>query len=208
MSLEAWIAFTIAAGILLAIPGPTIMLVVGYALGRGRSTAWSTVPGVALGDLVAMTASLAGLGAILVTSAMLFTILKWVGAAYLIYLGISLWRAAPMVGTAQPETDRRDQWRMFGHSFAVTALNPKSIVFFIAFLPQFIDHTAPILPQFIVMEITFLTLAVANAAIYAVLAGTARDTFRRPSVLKAVNRVGGGLLIGAGTLVAATGRNQ
>ena len=90
----------------------------------------------------------------------------------------------------------------------MTALNPKSIVFFIAFLPQFIDHTAPILPQFIVMELTFLTLAVANAAIYAILAGTARDTFRRPSVLKAVNRVGGGLLIGAGTLVAATGRNQ
>ena len=197
MSLEAWIAFTIAAGILLAIPGPTIMLVVGYALGRGRSTAWSTVPGVALGDLVAMTASLVGLGAILATSAMLFTILKWAGAAYLIYLGISLWRAAPMLGAAEPETDRRDQWRMFGHSFAVTALNPKSIVFFIAFLPQFI-----------VMELTFLTLAVANAAIYAILAGTARDTFRRPSVLKAVNRVGGGLLIGAGTLVAATGRNQ
>lgn len=208
MSLEVWIAFTVAAGILLAIPGPTIMLVVGYALGRGRATAWSTVPGVALGDLVAMTASLAGLGAILATSAMLFTILKWAGAAYLIYLGISLWRAAPMVSAAQPETDRRDQWRMFGHSFTVTALNPKSIVFFIAFLPQFIDHTAPVLPQFIVMEITFLTLAVANAAIYAILAGAARDTFRRPSVLKAVNRVGGGLLIGAGALVAATGRNQ
>ncbi len=208
MTIEAWLAFTIAAGIMLMIPGPTILLVVGYALGRGRGSGWATVPGVALGDFVAMTASLAGLGAILMTSATLFMVLKWLGAAYLIWLGVKLWRSAGSLGDIDPVESREDRLKMFGHSFAVTALNPKSIVFFIAFLPQFIDHTAPLLPQFVVMEITFLVLAVTNAAAFAVLAGMARDKIRQPSVLRAANRVGGSLLIGAGALVAVTSRNQ
>ncbi|MEO1198211.1 MAG: LysE family translocator [Pseudomonadota bacterium] len=208
MTFETWIAFTLAAGILLLIPGPTVLLVVGYALGRGKQTAWATVPGVVLGDFVAMTASLAGLGAILLTSATLFTMLKWLGAAYLIWLGIKLWRSAGRLGDIDAIDDRKDRLKMFGHAFAVTTLNPKSIVFFIAFLPQFIDPTAPVLPQFIVMEITFLTLALANTTAFAMLAGSARETIKQPAVLRTANRIGGSLLIGAGALVATTGRNQ
>ena len=207
MTLEAWLAFALAAGIVLAIPGPTIMLVVGYALGAGKRTAWSTVPGVALGDFVAMTASLAGLGAVLSASAAIFTVLKWIGAAYLIYLGVKLWRSNPDPGVVADAGLPEDGRAMFLHSFAVTALNPKSIVFFIAFLPQFIDHAAALLPQFVVMELTFLVLATANAAAYAVLAGSAREAMRRPGVTRTANRIGGGILIGAGTLVAATSRS-
>ncbi|MBO6785197.1 MAG: LysE family translocator, partial [Alphaproteobacteria bacterium] len=93
MSLELWLAFTAASAVLLAIPGPTVMLVVSYALGRGRASAWATVPGVTLGDFTAMTVSLFGAGAVLAASADLFTALKLAGAAYLVWLGIRLWRA-------------------------------------------------------------------------------------------------------------------
>src|SRR6476660_4040778 len=92
MSFETWIAFTAAASILLMIPGPTILLVVSYALGQGWRTALPMAVGVALGDFTAMTLSMLGLGALLATSATLFTVLKWVGAAYLVWLGVKLWR--------------------------------------------------------------------------------------------------------------------
>ena len=95
MSWELWIAFVVASSALLAIPGPTVLIVVSYALGKGRRTAWATVPGLTLGDFTAMTISLMGAGAILAASAELFTVLKLAGAAYLIWLGVRLWRARP-----------------------------------------------------------------------------------------------------------------
>lgn len=180
------------------------MLVVSYALGEGRRSAWATVAGVALGDFTAMTLSLVGLGALLATSALLFTMLKWAGAAYLVYLGIRLWRAKPDLDGGAAAKDERSHWSMMGHAFAVTALNPKSIAFFIAFLPQFIVAAAPIVPQMIVLEATFLVLAALNAALYAILADRLRTKIRNASVLRAVNRVGGGILIGAGIATAAT----
>ncbi|WP_119462142.1 LysE family translocator [Rhodospirillaceae bacterium SYSU D60014] len=206
MTVELWLAFTAAAAIMVAIPGPTVMLVVSYALGEGRRSAWATVVGVALGDFTAMTLSLLGLGALLATSAALFTLLKWVGAAYLIYLGIRLWRAEPSVDQGGAGNGGRSHRSMMGHAFAVTALNPKSIVFFVAFLPQFINAGAPLLPQMAVLEATFLILATLNAALYAYLAGRLRGAIRKPSVLKAINRVGGGILIGAGVATAALKR--
>ena len=104
MSIELWIAFTLASVVLLAIPGPTVMLVISYALGRGKTSGWATVPGVTLGDFTAMTASLLGAGAVLAASATLFTVLKLLGAAYLIWLGVNLWRAKPHLD----EVRRRD----------------------------------------------------------------------------------------------------
>src|SRR5689334_8088684 len=101
MSLETWTAFVLASVVLLAIPGPTILLVIGQSLGAGRRNALPLVAGVALGDLTAMTLSLAGLGALLAASATAFTVLKWVGAAYLVWLGLSLWRA-PVTTEAPP----------------------------------------------------------------------------------------------------------
>ena len=93
MSIELWLAFAAASAVVLAIPGPTVLLVVSYALAQGRRSASATVAGVALGDFTAMTASLLGLGVVLLASATLFTVLKWIGAAYLNYLGIELWRS-------------------------------------------------------------------------------------------------------------------
>jgi threonine/homoserine/homoserine lactone efflux protein len=206
MTFEVWLAYLVATTVVLLIPGPTIMLVVSYALTEGRRSVWGTVAGVALGDFTAMTLSFLGLGAVLATSAALFTVLKWLGAAYLIWLGIRMIRAKPAVDGEAADRPVRSQRRMMGHAFAVTALNPKSIAFFIAFLPQFMTPAAPLLPQMVVLGGTFLVLAVVNAAGYALLAGRVRAAVCRPAVLRTVNRIGGGILIGAGVMVAAMRR--
>jgi threonine/homoserine/homoserine lactone efflux protein len=203
MSLEHWLAFVAASAILLAIPGPTILLVISYAMSHGRKVASATVAGVALGDFTAMTASMLGLGALLAASAALFTVLKWVGAGYLIYLGIKLWRAP--VSEQSAETGEGDAQsarplRIFLHAYAVTALNPKSIVFFVAFLPQFLDLGQPLFFQMVVFEATFLVMATLNATLYGLLAAMARNTIRKPKVQRIVNRTGGTLMIGAGLL--------
>lgn len=206
MSVEIWLAFVAASAVLLALPGPTIMLVVSYALADGRRTALSTVPGVAAGDLTAMTLSFLGLGAVLSTSSAAFTALKWLGAAYLVWLGIRMWRADPVPEGLPRTTPAASGRAMLAHAFAVTALNPKGIVFFIAFVPQFITPRQAALPQMVVLGATFLALAVANATLYALLAGGVRASVRRPSVLRLVNRIGGSILIGAGLLTAAIRR--
>lgn len=203
MSFELWLAFTVASSALLAVPGPTVLLVVSYALGRGKSSGWATVPGVTLGDFTAMTVSLLGAGAVLAASASLFTVLKLAGAAYLIWLGIKLWRARPRLDDVQSTATEMSKAGMFWNAYVVTALNPKSIIFFVAFVPQFIDPAAPALPQFVILEATFLVLAAANVAVWAVLAGNLRAKFERPETLRLVNRTGGGFLVGAGLLTAA-----
>ncbi len=205
MTLETWLAFAAASAVLLAIPGPTVTLVVSYALARGRSSGFATVPGVALGDLTAMTASLAGAGAVLAASAALFTALKLVGALYLVWLGVQLWRAPvgiPVAGAVAPRTARA----MFLTAYWVTALNPKGIVFFIAFVPQFIRAEAPLMPQLVVLVATFVGLAALNVVAWVAFAGTLRQRLARPALLKLLNRLGAGFLIGAGLVTALTRR--
>jgi threonine/homoserine/homoserine lactone efflux protein len=139
----------------------------------------ASAAGVALGDFVAMTASLLGLGALVMASATLFTVLKWVGAAYLIWLGVKLIRSAPSTGLDVQATDITANG-VFKHAAAVTALNPKSIAFFIAFVPQFIRPDAPLLPQFVILIATFVGLAAANALAYALLADKMRAPLANP----------------------------
>ncbi|MHC5653147.1 LysE family translocator [Stappia sp.] len=207
MDFDTWLAFLAASFVMLAIPGPTILLVVSYALSQGRSVAAAVVAGVALGDLTAMTASMLGLGALLATSATLFTALKWVGAAYLVWLGVKLWRAP--VATAAPEeaTEAPAQTvsplRIAAHSYAVTALNPKSIVFFVAFLPLFVDPARPLLGQTVILEATFVSLAALNAAAYGLMAAAVGTRLKRPSVRRTINRIGGSAMIGAGLLAVS-----
>jgi threonine/homoserine/homoserine lactone efflux protein len=197
MTIETWLAFTAATTLLLIIPGPTVLLVVSYALGQGLRTALPMALGVALGDFTAMTLSLLGVGALLAASATLFTVLKWVGGAYLIWLGIKLWRAGGTLD-ASPRTDAASTLKMTAHAWLVTALNPKGITFFVAFLPQFLDPARDFWMQMLVFEATFLVLAFANAFGYALIASRARGMMRNPRAIGIVNRVGGSLLIGAG----------
>ena len=199
MSLTHWLAFFAASNLLLAVPGPTVLVVVSYALGHGRRPAAAVVAGVTLGDFTAMTCSMLGLGAILAASAFVFTGLRWLGGLYLIYLGIKLWRTqvvTPDTATAPALSLKR----IFAHAYAVTALNPKSIIFFIAFVPQFIDTARPFVQQVIILEATFVTLAALNAALYGWLAAKAREKLKNPRLQRAVNRTGGAALMGAGVL--------
>ena len=145
MTLELFLAYVTATLIVLAIPGPTIMLVVSYALTQGRKSAFASVMGVGLGDATAAAASLMGLGAILATSATAFSVLKWVGAAYLVWLGIKMWRSRPEALGPHQVADVPAR-KIFWHAYVVTALNPKGIVFFMAFLPHFIAPQAPRYP--------------------------------------------------------------
>jgi len=187
MSFENWAAFAAASSILLVIPGPTILLVVSYALGQGWRTALPMAIGVALGDFTAMTLSMLGIGALLAASATVFTILKVIGAGYLIYLGIKLFRAGGAL-KAEPRTDAVSAARMTAHAWLVTALNPKSITFFVAFLPQFLDRHADFWTQMLIFETTFLTLAFANAFGYALIASRARAIVRNPKAIRIFNR--------------------
>jgi threonine/homoserine/homoserine lactone efflux protein len=202
MSPDLWFAFALTSAVLVAVPGPTVMLVISYALSNGRASGFATVPGVTLGDFIAMTTSLLGAGAVLALSATLFTVMKLVGAAYLVWLGVRLWRAEPSAELPGRVETRAGARRMFWNACLVTALNPKGIVFFIAFVPQFVDPARPMLPQFAILEATFLVLAAVNVTLWAGLAGSLQAAFRRPSTVRLFNRLGAGFLIGAGLLIA------
>jgi threonine/homoserine/homoserine lactone efflux protein len=147
-----------------------------------------------------------GIGALLAASATVFTVLKVIGAGYLIYLGVKLFRAGGAL-RAEPRTDASSALRMTAHAWLVTALNPKSITFFVAFLPQFLDRHADFLHQMLVFESTFLVLAFANAFTYAAVASRARAIVRNERAIRIFNRAGGTLLVGAGiaTIAARTG---
>lgn len=206
MSLELFLPFLFATVILLATPGPTILLVVSYALAQGRGVALAVVAGVILGDLLAMSATLLGLGVILTTSATLFTAMKWVGAAYLAWMG---WRMIRSAGTATADladVASKSRGMAFRDSALVTLLNPKSIGFFVAFVPQFIDPSAPVAPQFGVMVATFVGLGGVNALAYALLAARLRSKVARPDRMAWLQRGSGTVLIGLAAFTAALRR--
>jgi len=199
MPFELWLAFVGVSAVVLAIPGPTILLVLSYSIAHGRQATLPLVAGVALGDSVALTLSLIGLGTLLATSAFWFTVIKWLGGLYLVYLGLRLVfdarRAAPV---AAPQAQQASPRGLFGNAFIVTALNPKSIVFFIALLPQFISPAHALLPQLWILGVTFVTLAVIGATAYALFATSIRRWLATPRAQRAYGFVGGGLLCGAG----------
>lgn len=200
MAFETWLAFTAASFAFLMLPiGPTILLVITLGLSNGPRIAPVAASGVALADMAAMSVSLAGLGALTLASAQVFTVFKWVGAAYLVWLGIRTFRSAQEIGQHEnPAGSRTSSIRAFRQCFGVTALNPKPIAFFIAFVPQFIDTARPLLPQFVAAIATFTCLAWLNAYFYARLAGRMGGMIRRPSIIAWFKRVSGTILVGMG----------
>jgi len=198
VALDDLVPFLVASKILLVIPGPTIVMVVSQALAQGRRVALASVLGVGLGDLCAATLSLAGVGTLLAASATAFMLLKTLGAVYLVYVGLTLWRAPtpdlPVLGDVAP----RRRWSIFRDAFLVTLFNPKGIVFFVAFVPQFIAADRPFAPQAATYVALFVLLGIINAYGYMLLADRARAAIRRPGVLKGVTRAGGAILMAAG----------
>ncbi len=210
MPLDVWLAYSLAATVLLLIPGPTVLLVVSQSLAHGRRVVPSAVAGLTLGDIVALTASLLGLGAVLAASATLFAVLKWFGAAYLVWLAWRIWRGADQIakGKTQLTLPQVSKSKVFRDAFIVTALNPKSIVFFVAFLPQFVDPAAAAWPQLLILGTTFVVLAAVYTAIYGYLAGSLRETLSSPRMMAGAQRVGAGFLFSAGVMTAAWTRSN
>ena len=207
VSIETLLTFAIASTVLLIIPGPTIIMVVSQALAHGKRIALASVLGVGLGDLIAASLSIIGVGTILAASATVFMIVKWAGAAYLVYIGIRMWIDPVTVPTIDTEIADGNRWSAFRDAFLVTLLNPKGIVFFMAFVPQFISSNAAFAPQASIFVVVFVLLGIVNAWAYAMLASGARHFIRRPSVLRATTRTGAVLLIGAGVVSAFTRRS-
>jgi threonine/homoserine/homoserine lactone efflux protein len=198
MPIELWFAFVVASAILLVIPGPTILTVISYSVAHGQRANLPLVAGVALGDCTALALSLLGLGALLATSALWFTIVKLVGGLYLLYLGFKLLTAKIPVDDMPAPITPHSRWRLFLNTYLVTALNPKGIVFFVAFLPQFINHQANVKLQLWILAVTFVVMAIINSSVYSFFAASARRLLASASARRYFNRVGGSLLSAAG----------
>jgi threonine/homoserine/homoserine lactone efflux protein len=198
MSVQIWLAFVAASAILLVIPGPTILTVISYSLAHGRRVQWPLVAAVALGDSTALAVSLLGLGALLSASAFWFTTIKSVGGLYLLYLGLKLLRSGISPDESTTATVASSRRRLFMNTYFVTALNPKSIVFFVAFLPQFVNREGDAGIQLSILAVTFVVMAAINAALYAVFAGSASRLLASSRAQRSLNIAGGSLLLTAG----------
>ena len=200
-STDLLLAFGAAAFAVILIPGPTVLLVSSYAISEGRRAAWLCILGVCLGDVAAMTMTFVGLGALLAASAELFTLLKWVGVLYLMYLGLQLWR----MSIETRETDgpmERGSRRIVLHAFTINVLHPKGLAFYAALLPQFIDPAHAALPQMAVLAAIFTTIAFSVLSVYALAAARFRALFARRTARRMFNRTGAICLFGAGAYTA------
>lgn len=198
MPLDLWLAFVAASAVLLVIPGPTILTVISYSLAHGPRVRLPLAAAVALGDSTALALSLLGLGTLLALSAFWFAVVKWIGGAYLLYLGVKMLRAGTSPALPILPAAPASLPRLCANTWLVTALNPKGMVFFAAFLPQFIDSGTPAGPQLWVLSLTFVAMAAMNAALYAAFAGSARRLLSGPRACRGFHLAGGALLAGAG----------
>ncbi|KNX37566.1 LysE family translocator [Luteipulveratus halotolerans] len=210
-STSQWLAFLLASFLFVQVPGPSLLFTIGRALTVGRRDALLSVVGNALGLLVQVAAVAIGLGAVVAASAAAYTVVKLAGAAYVVWLGIQAirHRADAREALAEPHgatSVRRSHAVRTG--LVVGATNPKTIVFFVAFLPQFVDagagHSGL---QIAALGTVFALLAVCSDSVWALAAGTARDWFaRRPQRLDALGATGGVMMIGLGATLAVSER--
>jgi threonine/homoserine/homoserine lactone efflux protein len=198
MSIELWLAYVAATAVLLIIPGPTILTVISYSMAHGQRARLPLIAAVALGDSTALVLSLLGLGTLLAASAVWFTVVKIVGGVYLLFLAVRMFLAGVSPTEVPQPVAPASMWRLFGNTWLVTALNPKGIVFFVAFLPQFLNRHAPINQQLWVLAITFVVMATINATLYSVFAGAASSFLASRRARRGFNVAGGSLLSIAG----------
>ena len=209
-STHLW-AFVLTSFALIAVPGPSVLFVVTRALVLGRRGALITVVGNALGVYVQVMAVAFGIGAIVERSVAVFTVIKLLGAGYLIYLGIQAIRhRRSLSGLFDAAPGPSSRWRVLREGFIVGIANPKSVVFFAAVLPQFVDRTAGHVPvQLLVLGAVFLLVALISDSIWALAAGSARAWFERsPKRLSYLGGTGGLVMVGIGARLALTGRHD
>ena len=211
ISADRLLAFGAMSFLLIVIPGPSVLFVIGRALAHGRRAALTTVVGNTLGAYVLVAAVAFGIGPIVERSVIVFTALKLAGAVYLIYLGVKAFRERDSLSTAlTADSPARNPLRTLWDGFAVGVSNPKTIVFFAAVLPQFVDPIrGHIVVQMLTLGMIFNVIALVSDSLWGIVASQARDWFgRSPQRLSLVGGVGGLTMIGLGVTVAVTGRKE
>ncbi|WP_285037530.1 LysE family translocator [Plantibacter sp. ME-Dv--P-095] len=201
-------AFALASLALIVIPGPSILFVIGRSLALGRKAGVLSVVGNALGMLPAVALVSLGVGSIVAESVVVFTVIKLVGAAYLVFLGVQAIRHRNAhTGTAETTKARPSSRRLLGEGFLVGVTNPKTIVFFVAVLPQFVAYDSGGIPvQMAILGLVFFAIALVSDSVWALSAGTARAWFARsPKRLSKLTAGGGVMMIGLGGTIALTG---
>jgi threonine/homoserine/homoserine lactone efflux protein len=201
--------FAVAAVTLLVIPGPAVLYIVTRSVDQGRAAGLASVCGVHVGTLVHVAAAALGLSALLVSSATAYDTVRWLGAAYLVWLGVRrlLARDEDLPAAAGPDTRRPGLRRIFAQGVVVNVLNPKTALFFLAFLPQFVDTSRGSVPfQVVVLGVAFVLLGLLSDGAYAMAASTGAGWLRRrPGVARASRLVSGGVLISLGVTTALAG---
>jgi threonine/homoserine/homoserine lactone efflux protein len=201
--------FAGAAIALLVVPGPAVVYIVAQGLEQGRLAGLVSMLGIQVGALVHVVAAALGVSALLVQSALAFSVVKYAGAAYLVYLGLRrlLAREGLVTGGERPP---KPLGRLFRQGIVVNVLNPKAALFFFAFLPQFVDPDAGSVGlQMAVLGLLFVSIAVVSDGLYALAAGTASGWFRGNSgLLRAERWISGSVLVGLGVTTALTGSRQ
>jgi threonine/homoserine/homoserine lactone efflux protein len=193
VNFELFAAFLVITTVLVITPGPIVTLVIATGASQGVRPALVTVAGTSAGNALLLSAIAFGLNWVLQNAAELFEALRWIGAAYLVYLGIGAWRHAGM-GTAQPPRQRVN----FARGLIVALFNPKTIAFFTAFLPQFIDPRLPAHPQLAAMCAASVLIAAITDTSWAIASGLGRAFFVKPARAKLLGRASGAVLIGGG----------
>ena len=211
MNPHLFAAFCLAVAILVVLPGPIVTLVVANSLRHGRRVGFATVAGASIGNAILLGATAVGLVTFFALLSEVFEIIRWVGAAYLIWLGIKAWRGAGTQETTEEAATPRapkPQPTVVLQGFLIAITNPKAILFYIAFLPQFLDPHLPAGPQLLLMSATMIVMALISDSGYALLASRARGWFVTPSRRRLQGRISGTLLIGVGCGLLAVRRGS
>ncbi len=206
MELHVYLAFVVATAIMIWLPGPSVLLTVAHSISFGWKRAISTVAGATAGIAVQLAVAAVGLASLLGGVTEVFELLRWGGAAYLVYLGVKQWRSAgePVELESVPVSTTN----LFVQGLVVTIFNPKSLVFIAAFLPQFMDASRPAGTQLACIVPTFLVITFTVTSVWALVAGKARGFLQSRRASRAISRTSGGLMVAAGMGLALARRGN
>lgn len=207
MTWASFSAFTVAVAALCIVPGPAVTLVISQALRHGAAKAVWSILGITAAGTGWFALSATGIGAVLAASYELFFAIKWIGIVYLIWLGASAFLRTSEPATAEPVVASDRVAGLFWGGFVLQMANPNVLLFFTAFLPQFIAPRAPLLPQIALLALVTAIIETAVQLVYAFLAGRFRDLLAAPRFARLTDRVAGSLLIAAGVGMAAMRRS-
>ncbi|TQF65406.1 threonine transporter RhtB [Rhodococcus spelaei] len=206
MTWQVWLAFLGAAWVISLSPGAGAIASMSAGLNHGLRRGYWNILGLQLGLLLQVAIVAAGVGALLASSALAFTVIKWFGVAYLVYLGIRQWRAAPTEVATDAERPGRSVTGMVTRGFLVNASNPKAVVFMLAVLPQFLDPAAALVPQYAIIAATMITVDVIVMTGYTGLAARVLAVMRSPRQQRVTGRVFSGLFFTAATFLSLVRR--